>query len=55
METDTTSVLSHQRLCHVSEKGIQTLASEDLISEVKKMHLEKCVRRMAVKKNRTSF
>ena len=39
--TDTTGELWHKRLCHMSEKGMQKLAADDLIPEVKNVHLDK--------------
>ena len=47
--------LWHKRLCHMSEKGMQKLAVDDLIPEVKNVHLDKCVECVASKHNKTSF
>ena len=53
--TDTAGELWHKRLCHVSEKGMRKIAADDLIPEVKNVHLEKCADCLAGKQNRTSF
>ena len=39
---DAAGELWHKRLCHMSEKGMQKLATNDLILEVKNVHLDKC-------------
>ena len=39
----------------MSEKGMQKPAANDLIPEVKNVHLDKCVDCLAGKQNRTSF
>ena len=53
--TDKTSELRHKRLCHMSEKGMRKLVTDDLIPEVKNVHLDKCADCLAGKQNRTSF
>ena len=42
MAADTAGELWHKRLCHMSEKGMRKLAADDLIPEVKNVHLDKC-------------
>mgnify|MGYP006982084148 CR=1 FL=1 len=41
MAADTTDELWDKRLCQMSEKGMQKLAADDLIPEVKNVHLDK--------------
>ena len=51
----TAGELWHKRLCHMSEKGMQKLSADDLISEVKTVHLDTCADCLVGRKNRTSF
>ena len=53
--SDTAGELWHKRLCHMSEKGMRKLAADDLIPEVKNMHLDKFADCLVGKQNRTSF
>ena len=52
---DNAGELWHKRLCHMSQKGMQRLAEDNLIPEVKNVQLEKCIVCLADKQNRTSF
>ena len=52
---DNAGELWHKRLCHMSQKGMQRLADDNLIPEVKNVQLEKCTDCLAGKQNRTSF
>ena len=52
---DNVGELWHKRLCHMSQKGMQRLAKDNLIPKVKNMQLEKCTNCLAGKQNRTSF
>ena len=54
MTTDIVGELWHKRLCHMSEKGMRKLAVDDLIPEVKNVHLDKCADCLAGKQNQTS-
>ena len=40
---NTTNGLRHKSLCHVSQKGMRMLAKKEFLSEVKNLHLDKCV------------
>ena len=51
---DTTGELWHKWLCHIIQKGMQRLAEDNLIPEVKNVKLEKCTDCLAGKQNRTS-
>ena len=51
---DTARELWHKRLCHMSVKGMKTLADDNLIP-MKDVHLERCTDCLAGKQNRTSF
>ena len=53
--TDDVGALRHKRLCHMSQKGMQRLADDNLIPEVKNVQLEKCTDCLAGKQNRTSL
>ena len=55
MTTDTSSELWHERICHMSKKGMQMLAEKELLSDVKKVHLDKCPDCLAGKQNRATF
>ena len=55
MASNTTGELWHKRSCHMSEKRMQKLAADDLVPEVKNVHLDKCADCLACKKKRTSF
>ena len=48
---NTVGELWHIRLCHMSEKGMQKLLDDDLIPEVKNMHLDKTANYLAGKQN----
>ena len=39
---DNASELWHKRLCHMRQKGMQRLAEDNLILDVKNVQLEKC-------------
>ena len=39
---DKASELSHKRLDHMSQRGLQMLAEKGLLSEVKNIHMDKC-------------
>ena len=41
---DIAGELWHKRLCHMSQKGMQMLAEKELVSDVKRVHLEKMPR-----------
>ena len=47
--------LWHKRLGHMSERGMHILANQKLLSEVKRVHLEKCVDCTVGKQNRVAF
>ena len=47
--------LWHKRLCHMSEKGMSTLARKNMLSGIRKTHLQKCSHCFAGKQNRVSF
>ena len=49
--SDTAGELWHKRLCHMSQKGMRRLAEDNLIPEVKNVHLEKCIDCLASKQN----
>ena len=55
MAANNAGELWHKRLCHMSQKGMQRLAEDNLIPEVKDVHLERCTDCLADKQNRTSF
>ena len=56
MATDNTvGELWHKRLCYMSQKGMQRLADDNLVSEVMNVQLERCTDCLASKQNRTSF
>ena len=41
--TDTVGELWHKRLCHMSQNGMQKVADDNLVPEVKNLQLEKHV------------
>ena len=43
MEKEVTIELWHKRLSHMSEKGLQRLARQDLLPVMKGVHLQNCV------------
>ena len=55
MATETIVELWHKILCHMSQKGMQRIIEDNLISEVKDVQLEKCIDCLVGKQNRTSF
>ena len=55
MAANTVDELWHKRLCHMSEKGMRNLVIDDLIPEMKNVHLDKCANWLGGKQNRTSF
>ena len=55
MAVDTVGELWHKMLCHMSQKGMQMLSEKELLSEVKKVHLDKCLDYLAGKPNRVAF
>ena len=48
---DNASELWHKRLSHMSQKGMQVLAVDNLIPEVKNVQLEKCIDFLTGKQN----
>ena len=52
---DTIGELWHKRLCHMSHKGMQMLPEKELMSELKKVHMDKCHDCLAGKENRDAF
>ena len=52
---DDAGELWHKSYCHMSQKGMQRFADDNLIPEVKNVQLEKCIYCLAGKQNRTSF
>jgi len=52
---DMDASLWHQRLSHISEKGLNCLAKEDVLSGLKSAELKKCSHCMAGKQTRVSF
>ena len=55
VEADTTIVMWHKRLCHMSQKGMQMLLEGELLPEMKKMHLDKCVDCLVGKQKTVAF
>ena len=55
MATNIVNELWHRRLCHMSEKGMQRLANDNLIPKVKNMEPKKCTDYLPNKQNITSF
>ncbi|KAH0685102.1 hypothetical protein KY289_022854 [Solanum tuberosum] len=55
VESDSSSMLWHKRLSHISEKGLNVLAKKKLLSNFKSAKLEKCEHCLAGKQNRVSF
>ena len=53
--TDMDASLWHQRLSHISEKGLNCLPKMDVLPGVKSAELEKCSHCMAGKHTRVSF
>jgi len=47
--------LWHQRLSHISEKGLNCLAKKDVLSGLKNAELEKCSHCMVGKQTKVSF
>ena len=47
--------LWHKRLDHMSKRGMHILVGKDVLPEVKRIHLEKCVDCLVGKQNRVSF
>nr|KYP49354.1 Retrovirus-related Pol polyprotein from transposon TNT 1-94 [Cajanus cajan] len=47
--------LWHRRLIHISEKGLNCLAKNDVLQGLKRAELEKCSHCMAGKQTRVSF
>ena len=52
---DMDASLWHQRLSHISEKGLNCLAKKDVLSGLKSVELEKCSHYMSGKQTRVSF
>ena len=48
---DNAGELWHKRLSHMSQKGMQRLAEDNLIPEVKNVQLEKCIDFLTGKQN----
>mgnify|MGYP000140798401 CR=1 FL=1 len=55
VSANTVDELWHKMLCHMSEKGMRKVAVDDLILELKNVHLNKCANWLGGKQNRTSF
>ena len=55
MATDTTGELWHKMLCHMTQKGMWMQAEKDLLSQIKNVHLDKCVDCLADKQNKATF
>ena len=55
VESDSSSILWHKRLSHISEKGLNVLAKKKLLSNFQSAKLEKCEHFLAGKQNRVSF
>ena len=52
---DNAGELWHNRLCHMSQNGMQRLVEDNFIPEVKNVQLEKCTDCLAVQQNQSSF
>jgi len=52
---DMEASLWHQRLSHISEKGLNCLAKKDMLPGLKNVDLEKCSHCMVGKQTRVSF
>lgn len=52
---DMEASLWHQRLSHISENGLTTLAKKDALPRLKNVNLEKCYHYMTGKQTKVSF
>ena len=55
MAVGATGELWHKRLCHMREKGMWNPVEDNLIPEMKNVHLDKCTNCLDNKQNKTSF
>ncbi|KAJ0080684.1 hypothetical protein Patl1_11835 [Pistacia atlantica] len=55
MEDDFIVDLWHNRLAHMSEKGLAILAKKNLLSRMKSANLKRCTHCLVGKQNRVSF
>ena len=55
MESETLSELWHNKLSHMSERGITYLAKKNLLAGIKQAKVKRCVHCLAGKQKRVSF